>query len=82
MGVLERTDFHHVIQSSQGFDEHIRALVGELIAAGDEEVESFVQIKIVMSVGRKQKWRRHKNHRLQRTETLSSARSTRESVLG
>lgn len=37
-----------MIQSSQGLDEYIGALVPKLVTASDEEVQSFFQIEIVM----------------------------------
>ena len=39
-----------VVEPGQRLDEHVGALVAELVAAGNEEVKSFVQVKIVVAV--------------------------------
>lgn len=42
--------FQQVIEAGQRFDEHVGALVAELVAAGDEQVQRFVQIEIEVAV--------------------------------
>lgn len=37
-----------MIQSGQRLDEYISAFVPELVAPGDEEVQSLIQIKIIV----------------------------------
>lgn len=39
-----------MIQSSQGLDEYVGALVPKLVTSSDEEVQSFIQIEIVMPI--------------------------------
>ena len=39
-----------MVESGQGFNEDICTLVTELVSSGDEEVESFVQIKVIMTI--------------------------------
>jgi hypothetical protein len=39
-----------VIETRQGLDEHVHALVGELVATGREQVQSLVQVEVVVAV--------------------------------
>lgn len=39
-----------MIESGQRLDEHVGAFVAKLVSAGNEEVKSFVQVKIIMAV--------------------------------
>lgn len=41
--------FHIVVESCQTLNEHVSAFVGELVAPSNEEVEGFVQIKVIMA---------------------------------
>lgn len=42
--------FHPVIQSCQGLDEDISALVTELVSSCDEEVQRLVQVEVKVPV--------------------------------
>jgi hypothetical protein len=39
---------HVIIQACKTFNEHVRTLVREFITPSNEEVQSLVQIKIIM----------------------------------
>lgn len=39
-----------MVQPSQGFDEHITALIPVLVSTGDEEVQRVVQIPIIVAI--------------------------------
>ena len=40
----------HVVESRERLDEHVGALVGELVASGGEQVERLVQVEVVVAV--------------------------------
>lgn len=41
--------FQVVVQSGQGLDENIGALVSKFVSASDKEVQGFVQVEVVVS---------------------------------
>lgn len=61
--------FQVVVQSGQGLDEDIGALVPEFVSASDEEVQGFVQIEVVVPASTRREIRR-----TSRTGTSSKAR--------
>lgn len=40
----------HVIQPSQGLNEHISSLIGKLVASGREQVQGLVQVEVIVAV--------------------------------
>ena len=43
------TYLQQVVEARQRFDEHVAALVAELVATGSEEVERLIEVEVEMS---------------------------------
>lgn len=49
-GDITACRFQEVVQPGERLNEDVRALVAELVSAGDEEVQGFVQVEVEMPV--------------------------------